>query len=199
MERRLLRGRSIRRLKWERKTERSKELKRRAERLNCGRLEEWRKQREYAGDGTRCTAYKRYVRIDHWRDTVLEHLYRRLRGVQKDERKKLELSVLAENQTSATRKTAMVRCTRKLDKQKCNSASTAAICMEAAEKSAHCCEGLGAAKCRSKTQKQGKRQVLQKYCEFVKVAFAVLFFTEARTLMAASCSFAVELCPKRLD
>lgn len=94
---------------------------------------------------------------------------------------------------------AMVKSTRRLDDQNYNSVGIAAVCTGAAEKSAHCCEGLYKAKCSSKTQIELKRKVLGKYDICIMTAFEVLSFTCVRTTMAAACSVAAALYCRGLE
>lgn len=67
--------------------------------------------------------------------------------------KKIGAGFLVKNYTSTIRELAMAACTKTLDKHKCSSASTAAVCMRETEECAHCCEGLGKLNCSITTQK----------------------------------------------
>lgn len=75
MERSLLRGRGVTTWNQRRRRERLERLGERPGRLNRERSRKGRKQRRYAEDGTGCSPYKRHVRSDHCKDTVLEHPY----------------------------------------------------------------------------------------------------------------------------
>lgn len=81
--------------------------------------------------------------------------YRRFTGCDRcrEIKKVLQLNFTAKDWISTTRKLSMVRGSRRLDKQKCNYASTAIVCMRAAKGCAHCFEKLSTAQCNSQTQK----------------------------------------------
>lgn len=76
MERRFLPGRAMATMKWHKSRVGSEKLGERARRVDCGSCRKSGKQKKYAGDGMEGTAYKRHLRDDYCRATVIKQLHR---------------------------------------------------------------------------------------------------------------------------
>lgn len=93
----------------------------------------------------------------------------------------------------------MAKCTKTMDKHRWHSASTAAVCIGAAEKCAHCCEVLGTAKRSSETKKKMYNKTLRKCDNTIIAVFRNFYFTEVRLEPTAAYSAAVALFVKKLN